>query len=201
MTETANPRVHAEILPAMAAIATQTNKILAIGSVTAKGTPDAIAPVLPFEVRATVRNYLAGKIDQWFFQTEGYGVVFIMNATSRAEAHAILEQLPLGVAGMMEFELIAPGAAGTARHAGRRAAAPLSRQAEPREGWARPPLPRREPQARRRRRLGADRDGSRSSISLGTTCQKWSLLEVEVAQEALGQRALGHGLSARSAAR
>jgi hypothetical protein len=29
--------------------------------------------------------------------------------TSRAEAHEILEKLPLGVAGMMEFELIALG--------------------------------------------------------------------------------------------
>jgi hypothetical protein len=66
-----------------------------------------IAPVLPFEVRATVRNHLAGKIEQWFFQTERYGVVFIMNVTSRGEAHEILEKLPLGVAGMMEFELIA----------------------------------------------------------------------------------------------
>jgi hypothetical protein len=83
-----------------------TNKILAIGSVTAKGTPEAIASVLSFEVRATVRNYLAGKIDQWFFQANGYGVVFIMNASSSAEAHEILEKLPLGVAGMMEFELI-----------------------------------------------------------------------------------------------
>src|SRR5258707_621727 len=86
-----------------------TTKLLAIGRVTAKGTPEAIAPVLPFEVRATVRNHLAGKIEQWFFQTEGYGVVFIMNVTSTAEAHEILEKLPLGVAGMMEFELIALG--------------------------------------------------------------------------------------------
>ncbi|NPD66101.1 hypothetical protein HN018_19770 [Lichenicola cladoniae] len=109
MSEVPNPRVHAQILPAIAAVATRTNKILAIGSVTAKGTPEAIAPVLPFEVRATVRNYLDGKIDCWFFQTEGYGVVFIMNATSRAEAHEILEKLPLGVAGMMDFELIALG--------------------------------------------------------------------------------------------
>jgi hypothetical protein len=107
VTESSNPRVHAQILPALAAVTAPTNKILAIGSVTAKGTPEAIAPVLPLEVRATVRNYLAGKIEQWFFQAEGYGVVFIMNATSTAEAHAILEQLPLGVAGMMEFELIA----------------------------------------------------------------------------------------------
>src|ERR1700694_63150 len=81
MSEVKNPRVHAEILPALAAVVAPTNKILAIGSVTAKGTPEAIAPVLPFEVRATVRNYLAGKIDQWFFQADGYGVVFIMNAS------------------------------------------------------------------------------------------------------------------------
>jgi hypothetical protein len=107
MSEKKNPRVHAEILPALAAVDAPVTKILAIGSVTAKGTPEAIAQVLPFEVRATVRNYLAGTIDQWFFQAEGYGVVFIMNAASTAEAHEILEKLPLGVAGMMEFELIA----------------------------------------------------------------------------------------------
>ena len=107
MTHAKNPRVHADILPALAAVAAPTNKILAIGSVTTKGTPDAIAPILPFEVRATVRNYLAGKIDHWYFQAEGYGVVFIMNASSTAEAHEILQKLPLGVAGMMEFELIA----------------------------------------------------------------------------------------------
>jgi hypothetical protein len=107
MSQFNNPRIHAQILPALAAVAAPITKVLAIGSVTAKGTPEAIAPVLPFEVRATVRNYLAGKIDHWFFQAEGYGVVFVMNVTSTAEAHEILEKLPLGVAGMMEFELIA----------------------------------------------------------------------------------------------
>jgi hypothetical protein len=109
MPNNKNPRVHAEMLPALAAVVGSTTKILAIGSVTAKGTPEAIAPVLPHEVRATVRNHLAGKIEQWFFQTEGYGVVFIVNAKSTAEAHELLEKLPLGVAGMMEFELIALG--------------------------------------------------------------------------------------------
>jgi hypothetical protein len=107
MSQAKNSRVHADILPALAATVAPTNKILAIGSITAKGTPDAIAPVLPLEVRATVRNYLAGKIDHWYFQAEGNGVVFIMNASSTAEAHEILDKLPLGVAGMMEFELIA----------------------------------------------------------------------------------------------
>ena len=109
LSQATNPRVHAAIPPTLAAAVGPTTKILAIGSVTAKGTPEAIAPVLPFEVRATVRNHLAGKIEQWYFQTDGYGVVFIMNATSTGEAHEILEKLPLGVAGMMEFELIALG--------------------------------------------------------------------------------------------
>jgi hypothetical protein len=40
-------------------------------------------------MRATVRDHLALKIEQWFFQTDGYGVVFIMNAPSRPEAHEI----------------------------------------------------------------------------------------------------------------
>ncbi len=97
------------MLPALAAVATPTTKILAIGNVTAKGTPDAIASVLPFEVRATVRLHLAGKIDQWFFQNDAYGVVFIMNCASTAEAHELLEKLPLGVAGMMTFDLVPLG--------------------------------------------------------------------------------------------
>ena len=63
-----NPRVHAELLPALAAVAAPTNKVLAIGSVTRNGTPEAIASVLPLEVRATVRNYLAGKSSSGFFK-------------------------------------------------------------------------------------------------------------------------------------
>ncbi|MDI4234734.1 hypothetical protein OZ411_18175 [Bradyrhizobium sp. Arg237L] len=108
MPDVKNPRVHAEILPALAAVIGSTTKILAIGSITAKGT-EAIASVRPHEVRATVRYYLAGKIERWFSRTEDRGVVFIVNATSTAEAHELLEKLPLGVAGMMEFELIALG--------------------------------------------------------------------------------------------
>src|SRR5260370_116511 len=72
------------IFPPLAAVTVPTTKILAIGNVTAKGTPDAIGAVLPFEVRATVRLHLAGKIDQWFFQNQSYGVVFIMNCATVA---------------------------------------------------------------------------------------------------------------------
>jgi len=51
---------------------------------------------MPSEVRETIRLHLTGKIDQWFFQTEGGGVVFIMNVTERAEACELLEALPWG---------------------------------------------------------------------------------------------------------
>lgn len=89
-----------------AAFEVPTTKILAIGRITAKGTLAARAPIMPEEARATVRLHLAGKIDQWYFQTSGSGVVFIMNVTDPAEAHELLEKLPLGQAGMMEFQLI-----------------------------------------------------------------------------------------------
>ena len=110
MSEMKNSRAPiVAMLPELAAVAVPTTHILAIGSVTATGTPDALAPILPFEVRATVRLHLAGKIDQWFFQTEANGVVFIMNCATVSEAHELLEKLPLGMAGMMEFELIPLG--------------------------------------------------------------------------------------------
>jgi hypothetical protein len=60
-------------------------------------------------MRATARLYLAGKIDQWYFKTDETGIVLIMNLTNPSEARALLEKLPLGQAGMMEFEFIPLG--------------------------------------------------------------------------------------------
>jgi hypothetical protein len=82
-----------------------TTRILAIGRLTAKAKPPALGPVLQLEVPATLRLYLAGKIDQWYIKPDETTVVFIMNASTTAEAHDLLEKLPLGQAGMMEFEL------------------------------------------------------------------------------------------------
>jgi hypothetical protein len=93
----------------MKAAAALTTKVLAIGSWTAKATPEARLPIMPFEARDTLRLQLAGKIDEWFAKTDGSGAVFLMNVTDRAEAHRLLEKLPLGQAGMMTFELIPVG--------------------------------------------------------------------------------------------
>ncbi len=86
-----------------------TTKVLAIGTFTAKATPAVSKPVLPSEVRDTVKLYLDGKIDQWFIKQDQSGVVFLMNVTDVKEAHALLEKLPLGQAGLMEFQLIPLG--------------------------------------------------------------------------------------------
>jgi hypothetical protein len=91
---------------ATSALVVPATKLLAIGSFTAKATPDVWQPILPSEVRETVRLYLAGKIDQWFVKQDQSGVVFIMNLTDPKQAHDLLDKLPLGQAGLMEFQLI-----------------------------------------------------------------------------------------------
>lgn len=91
-------------------LSTPTTKILAIGSWTEKGLikSDRL-PVMIKEVPATVNLYLTGAIEQWYVKPDISGVVFIMNVTSPAEAHRLLEKLPLGIAGMMGFDFIPLG--------------------------------------------------------------------------------------------
>jgi hypothetical protein len=89
--------------------AVPTTKVIAIGSVTAAGDSVNRANIMPQEVSETVKLYLAGKIDQWYVRKDQRGVVFLMNVTSTDEAHSLLEKLPLGVAGMMKFDLIPVG--------------------------------------------------------------------------------------------
>jgi len=87
-----------------------TTKILAIShSIGTPMTPAERAQIMPHEVHDTVNAYLAGKIDQWYFQTDGKGVVFIVNASTPDEAKAILEKFPLGQAGKMGFDYIPLG--------------------------------------------------------------------------------------------
>jgi hypothetical protein len=60
--------------------------------------------VMPDEVRATVKLYLDGKIQQWYSLSDGKGVVFIMNCASVDEAKALMEGLPLSKAKMANLE-------------------------------------------------------------------------------------------------
>ena len=93
----------------MVAAKTLTTRVLAIGTWTANATPETIPAVMPSEAYDTMRLMLAGKIDQWFAKIDGSGAVFLMNVTDPAEAHMLLEKLPLGQANMMTFQLIPVG--------------------------------------------------------------------------------------------
>jgi hypothetical protein len=84
---------------------TPTTRILAIGTLNPGVDPAAARAILPTEVRETVKLYLNGKIDQWFSLQGRNGVVFILNVTDIAEAHEMLEKLPLGQAHLMSFVL------------------------------------------------------------------------------------------------
>jgi hypothetical protein len=84
-------------------------RVLALGRWTDAALPEKRGAVMPFEARETMALMLAGKIDQWFARSDGEGAVFLMNVTDPAEAHTLLEALPLGQAGMMAFELIPIG--------------------------------------------------------------------------------------------
>jgi hypothetical protein len=88
---------------------TPTTRILAIGTIN-PGTDQAkVLAILPNEVRETVNLYLDGKIEQWYSLQDRRGVAFILNVTDPAAAHEMLENLPLGRAHLMSFELIPLG--------------------------------------------------------------------------------------------
>lgn len=85
--------------------ATPTTKILAIGTFAPGTDMQLVQRTLAAEVRATAELYLEGKIDQWYSLESRPGVVFIVNVTDLGAAQAMLEELPLGKAHLMTFDL------------------------------------------------------------------------------------------------
>ncbi len=86
-----------------------TTKVLAIGRFTTGSTPDRWRPYLDAEVRQTVELYLAGRIEQWWVKPDQSGVVFLFASRDVAEVQSLLDQLPMGRAHVMQFELIPLG--------------------------------------------------------------------------------------------
>jgi hypothetical protein len=108
--------VGAQLPPAAPSVASRapdltvpTTKVLAIGKFTAKARPTTWRPYLDAEVRQTVELYLGGKIEQWWVRPDQTGVVFLFDADNAKDVQTMLDALPLGRAGLMEFELIPLG--------------------------------------------------------------------------------------------
>src|SRR5262245_9752460 len=84
----------------------KTTDVLVLMTVKAGVPREELAKVLPSEVRATVRLYLDGKLRQWFQRSDGKGIVFILPATTVADAQAIMGSLPLPQSNLVDLEYL-----------------------------------------------------------------------------------------------
>ena len=87
----------------------RTTEVLAVLTARQGVTRQQIMNVMPAEVRATVKLYLEGKIRQWYSRGDGKGVVFLIDAKTVDEAHAIIETMPLAKENLMDHEYIPVG--------------------------------------------------------------------------------------------
>jgi len=87
----------------------RTTEVLAVLTARQGVTREQIMSVMPAEVRATVKLYLEGKIRQWYSRGDGKGVVFLIDAKTVDEAHAVIEAMPLSKENLMDHEYIPVG--------------------------------------------------------------------------------------------
>ena len=84
-------------------------KVMAVGSITKPLSPEQRQQVMPNEVPATLKLYLDGKIEQFWYRQDAPGVVFLMNVESVAAAKATVEALPLVTNGYATYDFMQVG--------------------------------------------------------------------------------------------
>jgi hypothetical protein len=80
-------------------------KVFALYSLKAALTPEQRKEQMPHEVPATLKLYLEGKIEQFWFR-DNAGPIFLMNVESVEEARATLSRLPLVANNLVNLELL-----------------------------------------------------------------------------------------------
>jgi hypothetical protein len=86
-----------------------TTGVLVILTAKAGVTREQVMAVMPAEIRETVQLYLNGKIREWYSRGDGRGAVFLLDTKDVAEAHTIMDSLPLGKENLLDHEYIAVG--------------------------------------------------------------------------------------------
>jgi hypothetical protein len=79
-------------------------KVFAIATRKPTLTPDKLKQYMPAEVSATLRHYLDGTVEQFWFR-ETLGPIFLMNVESVEQAKASLAELPLVTNDLMTYEV------------------------------------------------------------------------------------------------
>jgi hypothetical protein len=99
---------HPSVAQAQATSPTTTG-VMVILTAKAGVTREQVMAVMPAEIRETVQLYLNGKIREWYSRGDGRGVIFLLDTRDVAEAHTIMEGLPLAEQNLMDHEYIAVG--------------------------------------------------------------------------------------------
>jgi hypothetical protein len=84
-------------------------KVLAIGSLVQQPTPEQRQEIMPKEVPHTLKLYLGGKIEQFWFRQDIPGTFFLMNVESVEEAKATVEAMPMVTGGFLKYDLFPVG--------------------------------------------------------------------------------------------
>jgi hypothetical protein len=82
---------------------------MAIGSIVQPLTQEQKLQIMPKEVPDTLKLYLDGKIEQFWFRQDTPGVIFLMNVDSVEQAKATVDALPLVAAGFAKYDLMTVG--------------------------------------------------------------------------------------------
>lgn len=91
------------------AISPTTTGVMIILTVKEGVTRDQVMAVMPAEIKQTVQLYLNGKVREWYSRADGRGAVFLLDARDVAEAHAVMDGLPLAKQNLVDHEYIAVG--------------------------------------------------------------------------------------------
>lgn len=87
----------------------KTTGVLVLITAKAGVTREQVMKIIPAEIRATVRLYLDGTVRQWYSRGDGKGVVLILNSKDVADAHDVVDALPLSKENLMDHEFIPIG--------------------------------------------------------------------------------------------
>ena len=87
----------------------KTTEVMVILTARQGVTRQQIMNIMPDEIRATVKLYLDGKIRQWYSRGDGKGVIFLIDAKTVDEAHAVIDTMPLSKENLMDHEYIPVG--------------------------------------------------------------------------------------------
>ena len=83
--------------------------VMVILTVKADVTREQVMAVMPAEIRQTAQLYLDGRIREWYSRGDNRGVIFLLATSDVAEAHTIMERLPLAKQNLMDHDYISVG--------------------------------------------------------------------------------------------